>query len=241
MKGILACIMVMSMLIALCGCGMVLDFSGPNVDNEIAVTLPSRPYEPPEQNDAIVEYLSSRYEGPFQHVSYDNDQDVLYYKSEKYSNLIKVYDKEALWLDGYDISLYDSDYADNGYYAVSYQDAYKYYWSFVEYIPDTVMLLEYSGDVLPSAITPDMKFTDVKQQYPEYFKPTIYLLRTDTLEDRQLQSLELLLEDAGEEVSIYIVIADKERWEDATIETIQQYPKVYLVRQYLSTIRDSGA
>lgn len=240
MKKLLAFMLVACMSISLCGCNIVLDFSGPNTENDAEVTLPSRPYETPEKNDAIVEYLSARYEGPFQHVSYDHDQGVLYYKSEKYSNLIKVYDKEALWLDGYDISLYEGDYADNGYYAVSYHEAYQYYWSFVEYIPNTVMLMEYSGDVLPSAITPDMKFTDVKQQYPEYFKPTIYLLRTDTLEERQLKSLELLLEGAGEEVSVYIVVADKERWEDVDLETIKKYPKVYLVRQYFSTIKDSG-
>lgn len=240
MKKIFAFMLAICLSISLCGCDMMLDLGMSEPDETEKVTLPTRYYETPENNDAIIDYLSSRYEGPFQHISYDNDQDVLYYKSEKYPNLIKVYEKEALWLDGYDISLYDGDYADNGYYAVSYQEAYQYYWSLVEYIPDTVMLLEHSGDVLPSAITPDMKFLDAKQQYPEYFKPTIYLLRTDTIEERQLKSLQLLLESVGEEVSVCIVVAEKEKWEDVSVETIQKYPNIYRMRQYFSTIKDSG-
>lgn len=240
MKKMLALLLTLCISVSLCGCDMILDF-GSNEPIEVTeATLPTRHYDTPEDNDAIIEHLASRYEGPFQHVSYNNDQGILYYKSEKYSNLIKVYAKEALWLDGYDISLYEEDYADNGYYAVSYLEAYQYYWSLVEYIPDMVMLLDHSGDVLPSAITPDMKFLDAKKQYPEYFKPTIYLLLADTIEERQLKSLQLLLESAGEEVSVYIVVAERDKWEDASVESIQKHPNIYRMRQYFSTIKDSG-
>lgn len=239
MKKILSLILTLCILISLCGCSLI-DLSYNEPEETTASTLPSRPYDTPEKNDAIVEYLTSRYEGPFQHVSYDNDQCVLYYKSEKYSNLIKVYDKEAMWLDGYDISLYEDDYADNGYYAVSYQEAYRYYWSLVEYIPDMTMLLDYSGDVLPFAVTPDMKFTYAKQTYPEYFKPTIYLLRTEPMEQLQLQSLKLLFESYGDEVELYVVVAEKENWDGVTLESIRQYPNIYIKRQYFSTIKSSG-
>lgn len=242
MRKILALCLVLCMCFGLCGCELTLDLSFLGKE-EFHEEEPSYEpvYEIPDKNEEITAYLSSKYEGPFTHSHYDTNQTTLYYQSEKYKPLIKVCDKEALWLAGYDISAYEDDYADNGYYAVSYNDAYQYYFDMISYIPDCTMLLEYSGDVLPSALTPDIPFLDAKTQYPEYFQPRIYILRTSTFTDNQIVQLKALLTANNEMVDVFIVVAERDRWSTATIEDIAKYPMVYNVRQYFSTIpEDSG-
>lgn len=235
MRKVVIFLLVAAMCFAMTACSLI-----PEPDVTEAPHTPDV-YEPPEADDAIKAYLSSRYEGEFEHVHYEKDQDILYYKSTAYNGLIKVYHKDSLWLDGYDISLYEGDYADNGYYLVAYKDAYKYYWSYFEYIPDITMLMHLSGDVLPSSLTAEDQFINVKAMHPEYFHPVIYILREKTFETAELTALKDYLAAGKESATVYVVIAPRAEWNNINLDDLQANPNDYNIRQsFTVTPEDSG-
>jgi hypothetical protein len=229
------------MSFTLCACTVEIDLSNMGAQwGPAETTEPERVYDAPEENDAIKAYLEAKYGGTFTHKSYDAEQEVLYYKSDKYSKLFKVYTKNGLWLDGYDITGFTEEYADNGYYAVTYNDAYQYYWNLFSYIPDMSMVLDYDGDVLPSDVSPNVPFEVMKKAHPEYFNPIVYLLFEEDLSVERTESIRLFMEAQEETLTVCIVTAAKDSWSTATIERIEQYPNIYNVRQYFSTVPENS-
>ena len=237
MRRILTLLLVFSLCLGLCGCSGIfinLDFSDEPEYVPPTVTEPT--YDPPNEDDAISQYLTNKYGGNFEHKSYDAKQGTLYYTSEDYPNhLFMVRTVDALWMSGHDISLYEGDYADNGYFAVSYNEAYRYYWDLIEYIPDCAMLIDYDGDVVPSEITPDTPFAEAKEKYPDIFTPTIFILREKQLTNQEVENLKLHLEYLGEKVSVYIVVGSKDLWSDATVEKLYDNSKLFTFRQFFDT------
>lgn len=242
MRKILAFLLVCSMALALCGCTVEIDLS--NMGAQWATTPteePERIYETPENNDAIKAYLENKYGGEFTHKSYDREQKILYYKSNQYNQLIKVYTRDGLWMDGYDITDFTEPYADNGYFAAKFNEAYKYYWDIFSYIPRMTMVLDFNGEVLPSYITPNIPFETLKKAHPEYFTPTVYLLFEEDIERDKMDNIRAYMEALDEELMVCIVVAPEVSWENATVENIAKFPSTYNIRQTFSTIKnDSG-
>lgn len=242
MKRICALCLILCMSVTLCACGMEIDIDlDKRDDNYVSPSVTEPVYDAPVNNDAIVQYLSNKYGGTFVHKKYDDKQETLYYTSPEYPNhLFKVCTLDALWMAGHDITGFEGEYADNGYFAVSYNAAYKYYWDLIKYIPDCILVLEYEGDVLPSAITPTSDFQTVKKQYPSYFTPTLYLIRETNMTQEEIESLKLYLEQAGEQLDVFLVLADRDEWESTTLERVKNETRTYQIRNHFTTNPTSG-
>lgn len=222
MRKILAMMLLLCMCFSLAACDIQ-----PIGDGTEETAPPTEAPVPPSDNQAICEYLKAKYGKDFTYVD-DIDEEVYYYKTEDFPDIVTVYTLNALWLQNYDMQYFSESYADNGYIYTGYNEMYKYFWQYVEVLNQASMLMDMSANVLPSAVSTEHSFEKNMLNFGDFFKPTLYILTEQEVPSFTVREMKDAFERNNVHVTVIFITTPRSEWSSMTLKKLDnqhEYPR----------------